>query len=88
MLFLASTTYDANTRVLTAQFRSPTETSWATYEYRDVPTELYDHLCAAKPHTGDLLEELIAPFHEVRRVGQSAWHAPTRPTWDLEDDGF
>ena len=82
MLYLTSTDYDPVSRTLTARFRSAGGAEHADYEYRDVPVELFDRLQAARPHSQDVLDEVIAPAHDVRRAGQPTWHAPTVAVWD------
>lgn len=79
MLFLSSTTYDASSQILTVRLRSASGTSWAAYEYRGVQPDTYQRIRTARPHGALVLGTDVAPFHEVRRVGQSAWQPP-RPT--------
>lgn len=76
MLFLSSATYDASSQILTVRLRSASGTSWAAYEYRSVQPDTYQRLRAAQPHGALVLGTDVAPFHEVRRVGQSAWQPP------------
>ena len=79
MLFLSSATYDASSQILTVRLRSASGTSWSAYEYRSVAPDTYQRLRAAKPHGALVLGTDVAPFHEVRRVGQTTWQAP-RPS--------
>ncbi len=79
MLFLRSASYDPSTQTLTVRMAAPSRTSWTTYEYRDVSPELYRALRAAQPHAQHVLDEQIAPCHEVRLAGQQTWRAPERP---------
>lgn len=76
VLFLRSTSYDAVSHQLTVRFRSPSGSAWAAYEYRDVAPAVVARLEAAQPHAQHVLDTEIAPFHAVRRVGQTSWDVP------------
>ncbi|MCL3862245.1 KTSC domain-containing protein [Actinotalea sp. K2] len=76
MLFLRSTDYDDHTRVLKVRYATPSGSSWASFEYRDVPDDVVDRLRAARPHGRRVLEQQVIPFHDVRRAGQTTWQAP------------
>jgi hypothetical protein len=76
VLFLRSIAYDPASRILTVRFRAPSGSAWATYEYRDVPAELYERMLAAAPHAHRVVERDIAPSYDVRRLGEHAWRPP------------
>lgn len=80
VLFLRSTGYDPASRTMTVRYRSPSGTQWSAYEYKEVPADLYGRVLAARPHGQQVVEDEIAPFHEVRRVGERAWQRLEPPT--------
>ena len=73
VLFLCSTGYDPSSRTMTVRYRSASGTHWSAYEYREVSADLYAKVLEARPHGQQVVEDEIAPFHEVRRVGERAW---------------
>ena len=80
MLFLCSTGYDPSSRTMTVRYRSASGTHWSAYEYREVSADLYAKVLGARPHGQQVVEDEIAPFHEVRRVGEREWHPLERLT--------
>lgn len=58
---------------MTVRYRSPSGTHWSAYEYREVPADLYARVVAARPHGQQVVEDEVAPFHAVRRLGEQAW---------------
>jgi hypothetical protein len=75
VLYLESATYDPSTRTLAVRYHGLGGAAWAVYEYRDVRAELYNQVLAAMPHGQRVIDTSIAPFHEVRRRGESGWRA-------------
>lgn len=82
MFFLRATDYDPSSRTMTASYRSPSGTNWCAYEYREVPAELYERVLAARPHGQQVIEDEVAPFHAVRRLGEHAWQPVERKASD------
>ena len=76
MLYLQSATYDPSALVLTVRFTSPSGARRETYQYRGVDPELAERFRRARPNVHALIEEVIAPTHEVRRAGAATWEAP------------
>ena len=73
MLFLRSTGYDPVSRTVTVRYRSPSGTAWCAFEYREVPTDLYSRVVAARPHGQRVVESEVAPSHARRRLGDRTW---------------
>ena len=65
---------------MTVRYRSASGTHWSAYEYREVSADLYAKVLEARPHGQQVVEDEVAPFHEVRRVGEQAWHPLVRLT--------
>lgn len=76
MLYLRSAAYDPSALVLTVRFASPSGARRETYQYRGVDPELAERFRRARPNVHALIEEVIAPAHEMRRAGSDAWEAP------------
>ncbi len=68
--------HDPTTGVLTVRCTSVSGSTWAQYEYRDVPGDVAAQVTRSGPRLRAVLLDLVVDRYAVRRCGTPRWLEP------------
>ena len=71
--------HDAASGTLTVRLTSASGSSWADYEYRDVPVDVATRVTTAGVRLRAALLEHVVDRYAVRRCGTPRWVEPPAP---------